>query len=66
MPFSATNAPGTLQRLMESYLGDLHLNYYIIYLGNIDIFSKTPKEHIKRLCGVFEKLAVAGLKLKAE
>ena len=26
--------------------------------------QKTPKEHLQRLCGVFEKLAAAGLKLK--
>ena len=28
------------------------------------MFSKTPKEHIERLRGVFTKLVAAGLKLK--
>ena len=28
------------------------------------MFSETPQEHIKRLCGFFKKLASAGLKLK--
>ena len=64
MPFGLTNAPTTFQRLMENCLGDLHLNWCIIYLDDIVIFSKTPKEHLKRLRGVFEKLAAAGLKLK--
>ena len=64
MPFGLTNAPATFQRLMESCLGDLHLNWCIIYLDDIIVFSKTPEEHIQRLRGVFTKLASAGLKLK--
>ena len=64
MPFGLTNAPATFQRLMESCLGDLHLNWCIIYLDDIIVFSETPQEHIKRLHGVFQKLASAGLKLK--
>ena len=42
MPFGLNNSPATFQRLMESCLGDLHLNWCIV-------FSKTPKEHIERL-----------------
>ena len=63
MPFGLTNAPATFQPLMESCLGDYHLKYCIIYLGDI-IFSKTPEEHIARLCEVFQKLDEAGLCLK--
>ena len=64
MPFGLTNAPATFQRLMENCLGDLHLNWCIIYLDYVIVFSKTPKEHIDRLHGVFHKLLLAGLKLK--
>ena len=64
MPFGLTNAPATFQRLMESCLGDLHLQYCIIYLGDIIVFSKTPGEHIKQLRSVFKKLDKAGLHLK--
>ena len=64
MPFALTNAPVTFQRLMESCLGDMHLKWVIISLDDIIIFSKTPKEHIQRLRGVFQKLHEAGLKLK--
>ena len=64
MPFGLTNAPATFQRLMESCLGELHLDWCIIYLDDIIIFSKNLDDHITRLEGVFEKLAKAGLKLK--
>ena len=64
MPFSLTNAPATFQCLMESCLGELHLKWCIIYLDDIIVFSDNPKDHLKRLRGVFAKLAKAGLKLK--
>ena len=65
MPFGLTNTPATFQRLMESWLGDLHLKHCIIHFDDIIILSKTPEEHIERLRRVFDKLAVAGLKLKS-
>ena len=64
MPFGATNAPATFQRLMHDCLGDLNMNWCIVYLGDIIIFSDTKEEHIKRLEAVFQKLMAAGLKLK--
>ena len=64
MPFGATNAPATFQRLMESCLGDLNLNWCIIYLDDVVVYAPTVEEHLKRLEGVFQKLKAAGLKLK--
>ena len=64
MPFGLTNAPATFQHLMESCLGEMHLNWCIIYLNDVIIFSKTPEEHIERLQAVLHKLRTAGLKLK--
>ena len=64
MPFGATNAPATFQRLMESCLGDLNLNWCIIYLDDVVVYAPTVEEHLKRLEGVFQKLKDAGLKLK--
>ena len=63
MPFGATNAP-TFQRLMHDCLGDLNMNWCIVYLDDIIIFSDTKEEHLKRLEAVFQKLITAGLKLK--
>ena len=64
MSFGLTNAPTTFQRLMESCLGELHLNWCIIYLDDIIVFSQTPEEHLHRLKAIFNKLKVGGLKLK--
>ena len=47
MLFGLTNAPATFQRLMETCLGDLHLNWCIIYLDDVVIFSRTPEEHLE-------------------
>ena len=60
---SLTHLPH-FQRLMESCLGELHLQYCIIYLDDIIIFSKTPEEHLHQLGLVFQKISEAGLKLK--
>ena len=64
MPFGLTNDPATFQWLMQSCLGNLHLQYCIIYLDDIIVFSKTPGEHLARLRAAFEKLKRAELKLK--
>ena len=47
MPFRLTNAPAMFQRFMETCLGDLHLNWYIIYLDNVVTFSRMPEEHLE-------------------
>ena len=49
---------------MESCLGEMHLNWCIIYLDNVIFFSKTPEEHIERLWTVLQKLRSASLNLK--
>ena len=64
MSFGLTNAPATFQRLMESCLGESHLNWCIIYLDDIIVFSWTPEKHLHRLKAVFNKLRAARLKLK--
>ena len=43
------NAPVTFQHLMQSCLGNPHLQNCIIYLDDIIIFLKMPGEHLDRL-----------------
>ena len=64
MPFGATNAPATFQRMIETCLGDLHLNWCLIYLDDIIVFAKTQQEAITRLGAIFQKLREVGLKLQ--
>ena len=64
MPFGLTNAPATFQQLMETCIGYLNLNWCIIYLDDIVIFSKDLASHLVRLEAVFQKLEQVGLKLK--
>ena len=64
MPLGLTNVPATFQHLMENCLGDLHLNWCIIYLDDIIVYSKTPEEHLERLEAIFKKISKAGLKSK--
>ena len=58
MPFGTTNDPATFQRLMDNCLGELNMNWCIVYLDDIIIFSQDASSHIERL------EAEAGLKLK--
>ena len=64
MSFRQTNAPATFQHLMQSCLGNIHLQYCIIYLDDIIVFSKTLEEHLARLQAILEKHKKAELKLK--
>ena len=55
MPFGATNAPATFQRLMEDCLGDLNMNWCIVYLDDVIVYSQSPEEHLERLAGSCSK-----------
>ena len=49
---------------METCLGDLQVNWCLIYLDDIIIFLKMPKDQLVQLRVVFKKVKEAGLKLK--
>ena len=54
MPVSFCIAPATFQRLLQNCLGKLNLTYYLIYLDDVKVFSKTEDDHLQCLCVVFE------------
>ena len=64
MPFGLTNAPSSFQRLMELTLQDINLEFCLVYLDDVLVFSNTVEEHLQRLEAIFERLLKANLKLK--
>jgi hypothetical protein len=63
MPFSLTNAPATFQRLMNQVFHGMLYKGVIVYLDDINIYSKTFDEHLIKLKEVLQRLRAAGLKL---
>lgn len=45
MPQGITNAPSTLQRLMEKCMGDFNLKEVLVFIDVIIIFSDTLEQH---------------------
>ena len=64
MPQGLCNASATFQQIMDSVLADLKFSCVLIYLDNINVFSKTFNEHLVHLEQVFIRLAQNNLKLK--
>ena len=64
MPYGLCNTPATFQRLMQNCLGELNLQYALIYLDDVIVYSRTPKEHLKWLQAVLDRFALNGLKLQ--
>jgi len=66
MPFGLCNAPSTFQALMNKVLrqhpgGAALLEYVIVYLDDILIFSKTEEEHLQHLEEVCKRLQAESL-----
>ena len=49
---------------MDTILGDLKISCVLVYLDDINVFSRTFNEHVAHLEEVFKRLAKANLKLK--
>jgi len=66
MPFGLTNAPATFQRMMNRVFNKIIGNFVVVYLDDLNIYSRNFNEHLIHLREVFERLRTAGLKLKAK
>jgi hypothetical protein len=56
MSFGLTNASSTFMRLMNEVLREFIGNFFIVYLDDILVFSKTVAEHLKHLATVMQRL----------
>ncbi|CAG8504774.1 6570_t:CDS:2, partial [Scutellospora calospora] len=66
MLFGLTNVPATFQRLIDQVLEKHIRNFVVVYIDDINIYSKTFNEHLGHLKIVFDKLAEAGLMINIE
>ena len=66
MPFGLTNAPAVFQALVNDVLRDLLNICVVVYLDDILIFSRTPKEHTDHVRLVLQWLLENRLFIKAE
>ena len=53
MPFGLCNAPATFQWAMNSILRDYNWKFVMIYIDDINIYSKTWEEQLEHLQKVF-------------
>jgi len=66
MPFGLCNAPATFQRLMDEVLQGILWDYVVVYLDDLNIYSRNFDEHLLHLRAVFDRLRRAGLKLNPD
>ena len=63
MPFGLCNASATFQRLMNRIYSGITYKYVVVYLDNINVFSRIFDNYIKHLHEVFTRIRNARLKL---
>src|SRR5581483_9545078 len=66
MLFGLTNAPATFQQTMNKIFARILEDFVVVYLDDLNVFSRNFNEHLKHLREVFKRLRNAGLKLKAK
>ena len=64
MPYGLCNVPAMFQCLMQNCLGELNLQFALIYLDDVIVYSRTQEDHLSHLQAVLDCFAHHGLKLK--
>jgi predicted AAA+ superfamily ATPase len=64
MPFGLKNAPSEFQNIMNDILSPLS-KYFIVYIDDVLIFSKSIEENWKHLNSFLEVIKVNGLVVSA-
>ncbi|KZR97897.1 Uncharacterized protein APZ42_006975, partial [Daphnia magna] len=60
------SAPETFQRMMDVVLSGLRWTTCLVYLDDIEVYSRSFDEHVQGLRGVLGRLRGANLKVKVE
>ena len=63
MPFDLKNAGATFQRAMDMAFANEKDVFFVVYLDDLTIFSKTDDEHLYHLQVVFQKCRKYGISL---
>ena len=66
MPFRLTNAPASMQRLMNNALHKYLDIFVIVYLDNVLVYLTSKEEYVKYVKLVLEKIKKYNLLLKLE
>ena len=66
MPFGMCNAPATFQRMMNTIFKDLIGKCVTVYIDDIQLYTRTFKDHMFYLEELFSRLRKNGLFLKAK
>ena len=64
MPYGLCNAPAMFQCLMQNCLRELNLQFTLIYLDNVIIYSRMQEDHLTCLQAVLDHFTHHRLKLK--
>ena len=64
MPYGLCNAPAMFQHLMQNCLRELNLQFTLIYLDDVIVYSRMQEDHLTHLQAVLDRFAHHGLKLK--
>ncbi|MBW0498146.1 hypothetical protein O181_037861 [Austropuccinia psidii MF-1] len=65
MPFGLTNSPASFQNLVNDIFQDILDVYFVVYLDDIMVFSKSEEEHVTHVSTVLSKLRANNLFAKA-
>lgn len=66
MPFGLCNGPATFQRLMQHCLSDYIVDFLLVYLDDVIVYSADFATHLRHLEQVFQRLSQYGLKLRLD
>ncbi|KAL1918538.1 uncharacterized protein VTP21DRAFT_3198 [Calcarisporiella thermophila] len=66
MPFGLCNAPATFQRLMEHVLDGMLWKSVVVFIDDINVYSRTFDEHLEHLRAVFQRLKEHNLRLNRD